>query len=69
MTARIVLTTLLLLGLCVSACDEYVAQGIGTSPSADDEPVAGHAAPVCSAADAGPDAAGYVGASVVRGLP
>lgn len=46
MIARIVLSALLLLGLCMSACDEYVAQGIGTSPSADDDPVAVHAAPV-----------------------
>lgn len=35
MTGRIVLSALLLAGLCVSACD-VTANGIGTSPSADD---------------------------------
>lgn len=54
MKLRIVLSLLLLLGLCVSACDAELSRGIGTSPSlADDDPVAAQTSAVDTPAPCG----------------
>lgn len=45
MIPRIVLSALLLLGLCAAACDTAY-HGIGTSPSVDDDPTAEASSPL-----------------------